>query len=101
MRQLDTINRKKIIDIVRTKVAAVLEELVPARSDKLRVTALLGRTYERLTWQNGLGEWCLDACEQAWNSPLLTSFSLPLFFSYSFPLLFVPVRTTTYLKCNV
>lgn len=57
MRQLDTINRKKIIDIVRTKVAAVLEELVPGRSDKLRVTALLGRTYERLTWQNGLGLW--------------------------------------------
>ena len=56
MRQLDTTNRKKIVDIVRTKVAAVLEELVPGRSDKLRITALLARTYERLTWQNGLGK---------------------------------------------
>lgn len=56
MRQLNTTNRKKIVDIVRTKVAAVLEELVPGRSDKLRITALLARTYERLTWQNGLGK---------------------------------------------
>ncbi|CAL1536025.1 unnamed protein product [Lymnaea stagnalis] len=68
--KLDSIKRRKVIDIVKSNVRAVLQRVWRTTDiDNLRLYRIFSRVFNRLLWSHGQGLWnCFSSSQQTWES---------------------------------
>ena len=111
--KLDSIKRRKVIDIVRSNVRAVLQRTWKSPDvDSLRLYRIFSRVFNRLLWSHGQGLWnCFQSSGYVW---FFTVFVVRIRFYCPVPLLNLFCRmgtfdfqtngssyTPTHLKCQI
>ncbi|KAL9950619.1 hypothetical protein ACROYT_G043142 [Oculina patagonica] len=68
--KLDSIKRRKVVDIVRTNVRAILQRVWRASEvDNLRLCRVFSRVFNRLLWSHGQGLWnCFSNLGNSWET---------------------------------
>ncbi|XP_059175710.1 tubulin polyglutamylase TTLL7-like [Physella acuta] len=68
--KLDSIKRRKVIDIVKTNVRAVLQRVWRTSDiENLRLNRIFGRVFNRLLWSHGQGLWnCFSSGHHSWET---------------------------------
>lgn len=68
--KLDSIKRRKVLDIVRGNVRALLAKVWKVPDiDGLRLNRIFSRVFSRLLWSHGQGLWnCFQASSQSWET---------------------------------
>ncbi|CAG5115127.1 unnamed protein product [Candidula unifasciata] len=68
--KLDTVKRRKVIDIVRHNVRNILQHIWhTADIDSLRLCRIFGRLFNRLLWSHGQGLWlCFSSKSNVWET---------------------------------
>ncbi|XP_005098301.1 tubulin polyglutamylase TTLL7 [Aplysia californica] len=68
--KLDSIKRRKVIDIVRSNVRAMLQRIWrTSDTDNLRLNRIFSRVFNRLLWSHGQGLWnCFSATGNSWET---------------------------------
>lgn len=68
--KLDSIKRRKVVDIVRTNVRAILQRVWRASEvDNLRLYRVFSRVFNRLLWSHGQGLWnCFSNLGNSWET---------------------------------
>ncbi|XP_071117316.1 tubulin polyglutamylase TTLL7-like isoform X2 [Haliotis cracherodii] len=68
--KLDSIKRRKVTDIVRSNVKAVLQRIWRCSDvDNLRLYRIFSRVFNRLLWSHGQGLWnCFSATGNSWET---------------------------------
>ncbi|XP_032217762.1 tubulin polyglutamylase TTLL7 [Nematostella vectensis] len=68
--KLDSIKRRKVIDIVRTNVRAILQRVWRSSDvDSLRLCRIISRVFNRLLWSHGQGLWnCFSNLGNSWET---------------------------------
>ncbi|XP_077981014.1 tubulin polyglutamylase TTLL7-like [Glandiceps talaboti] len=68
--KLDSIKRRKVIDIVRSNVRAVLQRTWRSNDvDTLRLYRIFNRVFNRLLWSHGQGLWnCFSTSGNSWET---------------------------------
>lgn len=68
--KLDSIKRRKVVDIVRTNVRAILQRVWRASEvDNLRLCRVFSRVFNRLLWSHGQGLWnCFSSLGNSWET---------------------------------
>ncbi|XP_064605449.1 tubulin polyglutamylase TTLL7-like [Liolophura sinensis] len=68
--KLDSIKRRKVIDIVRSNVRAVIQKVWKLGDiDNLRLMRVINRVFNRLLWSHGQGLWnCFSPSGNSWET---------------------------------
>lgn len=68
--KLDSIKRRKVVDIVKTNVRAILQRVWRASEvDNLRLCRVFSRVFNRLLWSHGQGLWtCFSNLGNSWET---------------------------------
>ncbi|XP_074640830.1 tubulin polyglutamylase TTLL7-like isoform X3 [Tubulanus polymorphus] len=68
--KLDSIKRRKVVDIVRSNVRAVLQRTWKVPDiENLRLYRIFGRVFNRLLWSHGQGLWnCFSQSGNSWET---------------------------------
>ncbi|XP_071844144.1 uncharacterized protein [Apostichopus japonicus] len=68
--KLDSIKRRKVIDIVRTNVKAVLQRTWKCSDmESLRIYRIVSKVFNRLLWSHGQGLWnCFSSAGDSWET---------------------------------
>lgn len=68
--KLDSIKRRKVVDIVKTNVRAILQRVWRASEvDNLRLFRVFSRVFNRLLWSHGQGLWtCFSNLGNSWET---------------------------------
>lgn len=68
--KLDSTKRRKVVDIVRTNVRAILQRVWRASEvDNLRLCRVFSRVFNRLLWSHGQGLWnCFSNLGNSWET---------------------------------
>ncbi|KAK6178634.1 hypothetical protein SNE40_011164 [Patella caerulea] len=68
--KLDSIKRRKVIDIVRSNVRAVIQRIWKCSDiDSLRLFRIFSRVFNRLLWSHGQGLWnCFASVGNSWET---------------------------------
>ncbi|CAD5111784.1 DgyrCDS1059 [Dimorphilus gyrociliatus] len=68
--KLDSIKRRKVLDIVRSNVKALLVKVwKSADIENIRINRIFSRVFNRLLWSHGQGLWnCFQAASQSWET---------------------------------
>lgn len=68
--KLDSIKRRKVIDIVRTNVKAVLQRTWKCSDvESIRIYRIVSKVFNRLLWSHGQGLWnCFSSAGDSWET---------------------------------
>ncbi|KAK3777662.1 hypothetical protein RRG08_021773 [Elysia crispata] len=68
--KLDSIKRRKVVDIVRSNVRAMLQRIWRSSDiDNLRLYRIFSRVFNRLLWSHGQGLWnCFSPTSNTWET---------------------------------
>lgn len=68
--KLDSIKRRKVVDIVKTNVRAILQRVWRSSEvDSLRLCRVFSRVFNRLLWSHGQGLWnCFSNLGNSWET---------------------------------
>ncbi|EDV22263.1 uncharacterized protein TRIADDRAFT_59327 [Trichoplax adhaerens] len=67
--KLDTVKRKKVVDIVKTNIGSVLQYIWRSQDiENLRLNRIFNRVFNRLLWSHGQGLWnCFSSIGNSWE----------------------------------